>query len=745
MASTQFSTKKLVVIGVGLIGGSLAIAARQRNLCERVIGIVRSESIAHRAVELGVVDEAHTSIEAVAERLGEGDVLFIAVPTLSMRGVFESVRECVSPEVTITDGASVKGSVFSDAQAVFGAVPPQLVLGHPIAGSEKSGVEAANPELYVDHRVILTPTPETAESHLKRVTKLWQDVGAEVLELGVEDHDEILASTSHLPHAIAYSLVDTLAHDSQNQNIFRYAAGGFRDFTRIASSDATMWRDIMLANDKAVVSAIDLFSANLARMKQAILSGDGQALTGIFTRAKAARDHFTKMLEQRAYMEKEGAESLTQHFKISRGNPLKGDIQVPGDKSISHRAVMLGALAEGVTRVEGVLESEDILATVQAFRDMGVVIEGPHEGRLTIYGVGMRGLSAPVGPIYVGNSGTSMRLLSGILAAQSFDSELVGDESLNRRPMARVAEPLSAMGAVIATAEGGCAPLKIKGGQALQGIKYTLPVASAQVKSAILLAGMFAKGETQVTEPQATRDHTERMLEGFGYAVKRVDSSVYICGGGSIKAADFEVPGDISSAAFFMVAATIVPDSDLLIRKVCINPTRAGIIEILRLMGANISLQNMREIEGEPVADVRVCFAELKGIVIPQSLVTSAIDEFPAVFVAAACAEGITDLHGANELRVKESDRLEAMASGLRALGIDCETRPDGMSVTGGLLRGGEVSSCGDHRVAMALAIAGLRAQSPVVVKDCSKVATSFPGFAELAKKIGISLEVLDA
>lgn len=300
MTSQSKPVRQLVVIGLGLIGGSLAMAARQRGVCESVIGVARTDDVCKKALEMGVVDTATTSLADLAPSLGAGDVIFIAVPTLSVRAILQQVRDLISPAVTVTDGASVKGSVLADVQSVYGSIPSQIVLGHPIAGSEKSGVTASNPDLYVRHRVILTPTAETGADHLQRVTALWQSVGAEVLQLSVPEHDEILAATSHLPHAIAFSLVDTLAHDSHNEQIFRYAAGGFRDFTRIASSDAVMWRDIMLANRDSVVKAIDLFIANVTRLRQSIQDEDGEALFQTFDRAKAARDHFSAMLAQRS-------------------------------------------------------------------------------------------------------------------------------------------------------------------------------------------------------------------------------------------------------------------------------------------------------------------------------------------------------------------------------------------------------------------------------------------------------------
>ncbi len=741
---SEQAVRNLVVVGLGLIGGSLAAAARERQACAHVIGVVRREETAQRAIELGVVDEALTDLDALKGRLGKGDVVFVSVPTLSVRGILEQLKRILPESVTITDGASVKGSVQRDVCAVYGAMPSQVVLGHPIAGSEKSGVEAANPELYIHHRVILTPDAATGDAHLQRVSALWQQVGADVLTMDVALHDEVLAATSHLPHAIAFSLVDTLAHDSQNENIFRYAAGGFRDFTRIASSDAIMWRDIMLANKPAVLNAIDLFLDNLQRLRGVIEREDATELTGVFTRAKAARDRFTLMLSHRAYSSSmSNSESQNVTYVVSPGGKAQGELRVPGDKSISHRSIMLGSLAEGVTEIEGFLEGEDALATLQTFRDLGVVIEGPDDGKVTVHGVGLHGLQAPAGALYVGNSGTSMRLLSGILAGQQFDSELTGDESLTKRPMNRVAKPLAEMGAKIDTAAEGRPPLHIHGGQSLQGIHYDMPVASAQVKSCLLLAGLYAEGKTSVFEPAPTRDHTERMLKGFGYEVQRDGDVISVQSGGTLKACHIDVPADISSAAFFLVAGSITPGADITLTHVGINPTRTGVIHILRMMGASIDVLNEREVGGEPVADLRVRYAPLKGIEVPEEQVPLAIDEFPVLLVAAACAEGRTVVTGAEELRVKETDRIQAMADGLTTLGIECQTTDDGIIVQGGQLQGGEVESYGDHRIAMSFTIASLRAQDSIVVRNCANVATSFPNFTSLAKGIGIPLEVL--
>lgn len=438
---------------------------------------------------------------------------------------------------------------------------------------------------------------------------------------------------------------------------------------------------------------------------------------------------------------------MTQHnvrYLAHQGGSVRGRIRVPGDKSMSHRSIMLGALAEGVTEVDGFLEGEDSLATLKAFRAMGVQIEGPDNGHVTIHGVGMHGLKAPQGDLYLGNAGTGMRLFSGLMAGQAFDSTLTGDASLSKRPMNRVADPLRLMGARIDTADKGRPPLHIHGGQPLKGISYDMPMASAQVKSCLLLAGMYAEGETRVTEPAPTRDHTERMLNGFGYEVRREGATAIIQGGGRLTAGVIDVPADISSAAFFLVAASITPGADLVLEHVGINPTRVGIINILKAMGADLTLSNEREVGGEPVADIHVRYAPLKGIDIDDEQVPLAIDEFPVLFIAAANAEGTTRLRNAAELRVKESDRIQAMADGLAAIGVEHTVYDDGIDVVGGTYHGGRIDSHGDHRIAMAFAVAALCAEGDIDILDCANVATSFPNFKALADTVGMHLDVIE-
>ncbi|WP_455380635.1 3-phosphoshikimate 1-carboxyvinyltransferase [Acidihalobacter prosperus] len=436
--------------------------------------------------------------------------------------------------------------------------------------------------------------------------------------------------------------------------------------------------------------------------------------------------------------------SREQTFHVRPGGAVTGQVRVPGDKSISHRSIMLGAIADGVTEISGFLEGADCLATLQSMQEMGVKIDVLGHGHIRVNGVGLHGLKTPVDPLDFGNSGTAMRLMTGLLAGQEFNAILKGDQSLSNRPMGRIIEPLVQMGATIEAAENNRPPLHIRGGNPLTGICYEMKVASAQVKSALLLAGLYASGETCVIEPAPTRDHTERMLAGFGYPIQRNDNRICLQGGGRLKATRVEVPADISSAAFFIVAATLMPGSELLLEHVGVNPTRTGVIDILRLMGANIDIFNQSEVGGELVADLRVRHAALHGIDIPEALVPLAIDEFPVIFIAAANASGTTRLTGASELRVKESDRIKVMADGLLACGIQAQATPDGIIIQGkpGQVQGARIDSQGDHRIAMAFAVAGQCASSPMLIDNCANVATSFPGFAALAKHVGLDIEI---
>jgi len=433
------------------------------------------------------------------------------------------------------------------------------------------------------------------------------------------------------------------------------------------------------------------------------------------------------------------------HFKVTPSALRDARVTVPGDKSVSHRALMLGSIAEGRTDVSGFLDGDDCLATAAAMRALGVTIEQPGPTELVIEGIGLHGLSAPAADIDLGNSGTAMRLMAGLMSGQSFGSVLTGDASLTGRPMGRIIKPLTSMGAAIESDCDGTPPLQISGGLKLRGIDYKLPVASAQVKSAVLLAGLYAEGTTSVTEPAVTRDHTERMLGSMGVQLSAEGGRIALDGGQALRGTQVKVPGDLSSATFIILGTLLSQDADILIENVGVNPTRTGVIDILLAMGADISLENPQLLGKEPVADIRVRASRLQGGSVDPALVSLAIDEFPALFVAAAAATGKTTFSGIGELRVKESDRIAAMADGMRRLGIKVDESEDGAVVQGGQFTGGEVESFHDHRVAMSLAMAATIATDEVIIRDVDNVDTSFPGFCDRLARVGGEIEVLNA
>lgn len=748
MSSPALESKTVVIVGLGLIGGSIARGLKHRNPAQRVWAVDRDAAQLGAALSAGDIDRAG----GLEELCADADLLVLALPVLATASILPALVGLVGESTVITDVASVKGCIAERAAALPAEFSARFVPGHPIAGSEKSGYAASSSELFAERSVILTPLAGNTSSALALVSALWRALGANVLAMSVPRHDDVLAATSHLPHLLAFSLVDVLARQETSDDIFRYAAGGFADFSRLASSDARMWSDIFVANRRASSRVLGAMIDALSGLQTALDAEEpgrlGATLEALFSDARSTREafltnHFRK--DANKHMEEKSVTFIagSEAAEIPR---LTGKVRVPGDKSISHRSIILGSIAEGRTEVTGFLEGEDALKTVAALRELGVTILGPEQGRLSIVGVGRDGLSAPRKPLDMGNSGTAMRLLAGLLAAQPFASELIGDESLSKRPMARVVDPLRMMGAAIDSEKGGTPPLRLAPAR-LCGIRYEMPMASAQVKSCLLLAGLFADGETTVSEPAVCRDHTERMLEGFGYPIRRSEDgrTVSLSGGHPLKATSIDVPSDISSATFFLVAAAICPGSDVLLEHVGINPTRVGVLNILREMGADISLHNERLVGGEPVADIRVRYAALRGIVIPQDQIPLAIDEFPALFIAAAVAQGETLLRGAEELRVKESDRLAAMAAGLDAIGVESEIYEDGIRIVGepsACFGAAEIDSRGDHRIAMAFAVASLRASAALTIRDCANVATSFPNFVELAAQLGLEIRV---
>ena len=462
--------EKVCFIGLGLIGASLAQAMRDKKLAKSIVAVSRSQSTIDKGINYGLLD---AGFDDAALAVQGADLVVIATPVQAVKKIFEQIKPVITDNTIIMDVGSTKGNIIADASAVFGEdMPKGFVPAHPIAGAEKSGIDARNAKLFDNHKIILTPLDTTSKQAVKKVIALWVQTGAEVVTMPADYHDKVLARTSHLPHLLAYNLVAQLAKHNDNMDIFRFAAGGFRDFTRIAASDPTMWHDIFYANKTALLDAIDEFSEQLSQLKAIIETNDSEQMLGVLTQAQAARQHFGHMLNKTPYLEKQ---AMKQTYVIAPAQQFEGSHTVAGDKSISHRSIMFGSLAKGTTTVTGSLEGEDALATLQAFRDMGVVIEGPNQGRVVIHGVGLHGLKPSHDPLYMGNSGTSMRLLSGILSAQKFDSVMTGDPSLSKRPMERVAKPLRDMGAKIqTTGEKGTPPISITGNQTLTGIRYEI-------------------------------------------------------------------------------------------------------------------------------------------------------------------------------------------------------------------------------------------------------------------------------
>lgn len=734
------SDKTILIVGLGLIGGSIARGLKRADTRQRVLAADQDQASLDAALQDKVIDAGGE----LSKLCPQADIIIIALPPLTISTILPQIAASMRAGAVVTDVASVKSHILDAVNALGQDFSEWFVPGHPIAGSERCGYHASVPDLFNQRNVILAPQLCTRPEAVALINNLWRSLGASVLGMSLARHDEVLAATSHLPHLLAFAIVDVLIKQEQSEDIFRYAAGGFADFSRLASSDAKMWSDIFVANAEATERVLDDYIRNLVVLKKALSNRDHAYMMEVFASSKKSRDNFISKYFNPSSQSTAASPQLS--FRVDPGGKLSGNIRVPGDKSISHRAVIFGAIANGVTRVSGFLEGEDTLNTVAACREMGVTIVGPDNTELIIYGVGKWGLQKPRVPLYLGNSGTAMRLLAGLLAAQSFESELSGDDSLSRRPMNRIVEPLRLMGAQIETGTDGTPPLRIKGSP-LQGISHEMAIASAQIKSCLLLAGLYAEGKTEITEPVTCRDHTERMLAGFNYPLQRnIELGMSsLEGGHELRATRIDVPGDISSAAFFMVAAAISPGSSLLLEHVGVNPTRTGIINLLRDMGADIELSNEHCVAGEAVADVKINYTPLNGIEIPQDQIPLAIDEFPALFIAAACANGVTVLRGASELRVKESDRIEAMATGLKILGITTETFEDGIRIVGGKIGGGLVDSRGDHRIAMAFTVAALRAESTITVSNCANVGTSFPGFVEMAQHAGVKLTVLPA
>lgn len=713
--------RRLGVVGVGLLGGSLGLAARRDGWAEEVVGFGRTQANLDTALERGCIDRASRQVDV----LDGCDLVVLATPIGTLEASARAVAPHLAPNAVVTDVGSAKGVVVEPCTRALGTAG-RFVGSHPIAGQETSGAAAARVDLFEGARCVVTPVAATDPEALAVVRDLWTVLGMDVVEMSPDDHDRALALTSHLPHVAAWALARRVGEArGAGPDPVPLAGPSLRDMTRIAAASAEMWRDILLTNADPISAEIGAFRAGLDEIGTAVAARDREALEKLLEEAAEAR----RMVTSQSGI----ASGEVQIERADEG--LRGDVHVPGDKSIGHRALILGAVAEGVTRIQGLSSGEDNASTRSVLTALGV--ESVREGdRAWVQGRGFDGLKAPDAPLDCGNSGTTIRLVAGLLAGRPFEATLDGDASLRQRPMARVVDPLVAFGATLEAADGR-PPIRVRGG-ALRGGSFELPVASAQVKTALLLAGLQAEGATTVVEPAPSRDHTERLLPVFGVSVERPHAlTSRVVGPARLTAADVTVPGDPSAAAFWLVAGSIVPGSRLVLPGVSVNPTRTGAIDVLEAMGARIERIPRPSIGEEPVADLIVEAAPLRGTEVAGETMLRAIDEFPALAVAAAMAEGDTRFADGEELRVKESDRLAAMTQGLGRLGVRVSEAPDGMVVHGGQgIGGGTVDTYRDHRIAMAFGVAALVAREPVRIRDSEIMAVSDPTFLETLNRL---------
>ena len=718
---------RVLIAGLGLIGGCIARDLRRLQLAEFIAAYDSDAAQFEAALADGTIDFGSASIEALG---ADYDLLILATPISVAPELARDLAAVLGAQAIVMDVGSCKQHFL---QRVRELAPELNVVGaHPLAGIEFSGYAAARAQFFAGQRVVITPDSQSSPQAVLRVANMWRALGAELLFMSPEWHDTILAKTSHLPHLLSFALYESLSDGLSSSALRLFSGGGLRDFTRIAASDTKMWSDIFLLNKEQLLQDLGAVQ-NLLADYRALISTDDRA--GLTAKLRHVRS-------QRSWLNSAGSLDMLCAPTAS----LRGECQVPGDKSISHRALLFAAIADGRSHISDMLEGEDNLATLGALSAMGVQMLFAGDGSLQVDGVGLRGLQAAQSTLELGNSGTAARLFSGLLAAQNFSSTISGDESLNSRPMARVFKPLQAMGARFSASSGDTLPAEIlPAPEGLQGIDFAMDIPSAQVKSAVMIASLYATCESSITECGITRDHTERMLRSFGHKVETDAGRIRIGAASGLRACELRVPGDISSAAFVLVAASISSDADVLIKSVGVNPTRDGVIRILRAMGADIELINERAYGAEPVADLHVRSAALQGIEVPPEWVPLAIDEFPVLFVAAACARGRFELRAASELKVKESDRLGGMVRGLRVLGVEVEQLADGLVITGNgnALAGGRVDSLGDHRLAMAFAVASCAARGTISIANVANIQTSFPGFSQLLNQLGAQLSVV--
>ncbi|SBS31483.1 3-phosphoshikimate 1-carboxyvinyltransferase [Marinomonas spartinae] len=722
----------VLVVGLGMIGGSFAKALKERGLAT-LYGADRRESELVLGVSSGVIDHpAMLSSEFIAKM----DVIVLATPVRAMESVLSEIKPYLKPTTLLTDVGSTKGSVVEAAKQVFGDMPANFIPGHPIAGAEKSGVLAANSHLFENHMAIVTPLPVSNPVLVDRLHQLWMAIGADVVSMDVEHHDYVLASSSHLPHLLAYTLVDALANSDRSQDVFKFAAGGFRDFTRIASSDPVMWRDVFLSNKKATLATLDHFTERLAVMREAVEQGDGAGMFGVFTRAKSARDHFLRLLEHRTSGQAKEIKPIS--LRVSPVSSIKGEISLLGDKFLSHKAITLACLSEGISVLRNVDLSGDVLITLQAFRDMGVVIEQVAANQLRIHGVGLRGLKAPIAPINVHESIMSLHLLLPVLAAQTFSSKVIAEGVLLNRPMGNLFDLVHSMGSRLTPSAADCLPVALEP-SALEGKVLVVPYGAELLDTTALLALLFLPEGARL-QGGSTLEVNRDVFASFFIRLEGQEGGVALSGLPP-KGNDITLPGDGMKAAWWMLLASLSPGSKLTLKNVFCERLSKAYWPLLKSAGANFSVQQGKE-GGFEVAELIVSFAQLSPLVLNAEQVYEVRDMLPLLCVAAACSNGVSILEGINLLPYYDEDRVQYLVDALVQVGVGCEYHSGHLKIVGGFPAGGEMDCAGDYHLALAMLAIAVRGSGPTKVDDCQKLLNEFTELQEVAVRVGFHCAV---
>lgn len=718
----------VMIIGLGMIGGSFAKALKERGLAT-LYGADRRDGELALGVSTGVIDYP---AELTAEYVTKMDIIILATPVRAMESVLSEIKPYLLPTTLVTDVGSTKGSVIDSARRVFSDVPPNFIPSHPIAGAEKSGVLASNPLLFEKHMAIVTPLSDSSPVLLDRLHRLWRSVGADVVSMDVEHHDHVLASSSHLPHLLAYTLVDALANGDRSQDVFKFAAGGFRDFTRIASSDPVMWRDVFMANKDATLATLDHFTDRLADMRTAIEQGDGASMFGVFTRAKSARDHFLRLLEQRTI----GSVKEVRPMSVSvlPASSIKGNISLLGDKSLSHKAITIAALSQGVSEIKNIDLTGDVRITMQAFRDMGVVIEEVTADYLRVHGVGLRGLKAPIAPINVHQSRESLYLLLPVLAGQPFSVSVVAEDKLLNQSFGDLFSLVRQMGGRVESEIADCLPVNLSPDVSLD-VSIELNTGSERLRMSAFLAAIYSPLEGRVVPFLPGLSHCEVLLRHFGVSILDDGAGFRVLPAGLI-GVDVVLSGDEYEASWLVLLSSLLPGSELLIENSGLDSTSFAFMMFLRSIGADILMSPKNEL-GLSVGELRSGFAELKAFSLAAEQSYQFRDVLPLLCVAAVYASGESRIQGIGSLPYHHEDRVLALVDALRQMKITCAYESGELVIEGGLPKGGELDCAGDDKLALAMLALGVRSQSVTKVNDCQKLLEEFSELESVARQLG--------